>query len=232
MVPKVSICVLTYGNYPQLARQSIDSIQLHCPRSEYRLVVGANAVSSETREYLDRLKQKGQIDHLVLSDVNINKCPMMRQMFDEIETQFIWWFDDDSHILNEQTFSSWLEIAANAPESTAMWGEAAWCGNPLAFTELDDAVGFVRTASWYRGLSPPSWRVGGKGELDFAGHGTGDGRWIFLLGGCWLIRTRAIRALDWPDRRLVKLGDDVFLGEAIRQSGWTLGNIGAAGVAI
>src|SRR6478736_1121217 len=99
MAPKVTICVLTYGNFPELARESIRSIQLHCPRSEYRLVIGANAIGSETRNYLDDLQHKGQIDRLVISDVNINKCPMMRRMFEEIDTEFIWWFDDDSHIL-------------------------------------------------------------------------------------------------------------------------------------
>jgi GT2 family glycosyltransferase len=93
-------------------------------------------------------------------------------------------------------------------------------------------VPFVRSAPWYRGLPPPSWRAGGKGEFNFAGLGQGDGRWLFILGGCWLIRTSALRQLDWPDPRLVRLGDDVFLGEAIRQQNWTLGNLGTPHVAL
>ena len=232
MIPKVTICVLTYGDYPKLARQSIDSIRMHCPRKEYRLVVGANAAGSETLDYLKGLEQRGDIDRLIVSSVNVNKCPLMRQMFEGIETEFIWWFDDDSFILKEGTLSTWLELAANAPASTVMWGEIACCDAPETFTDVDDAVGFVRAAKWYRGLSPPSWRIGGKGELDFGGYGTGDGRWVFILGGCWLIRASAVRVLDWPDSRLIKLGDDVFLGEAIRQQGWHLARIQNPGVAI
>jgi len=232
MISKVTICVLAYGDYPKLARRSIESIRARCPRTAYCLVVGANAVGTETLDYLKRLEQKGEIDRLIVSSVNVNKCPLMRQMFQGIETEFIWWFDDDSFILKEGALSTWLELAANAPASTVNWGEIAWCGTPAAFTDVEDAVGFVRTAKWYRGLSPPSWRVGGKGELDFGGCGTGDGRWIFILGGCWLIRTSAVRILDWPDKRLIKLGDDVFLGEAIRQQGWHLAHIENPGVAV
>jgi hypothetical protein len=114
-----------------------------------------------------------------------------------------------------------------------MWGQLAWCDHPpILGPDLGDAVTFVRQSDWYRGLPPPSWRPGGKGAFDFERRGTGDGRWYFILGGCWLIRTRTMRALDWPDRRLIKTGDDVFLGEAIRQNGWKLGDIGTPGVAL
>jgi hypothetical protein len=97
---------------------------------------------------------------------------------------------------------------------------------------MDNVLEFVRTAPWYRGLPPPSWRVGGKGELNFEGRGTGDGRWPFILGGCWLARMQALRSIDWPDRRLVKMGEDVLLGEAFRQQGWTVQHIGIPGVAL
>ena len=110
-IPKVTICVLTYGNYPGLARQAIDSIRRYCPRAGYRLLVGANVVCAETLDYLQRLSQNGDIDQLIISDVNLNKNPMMRRMFEQIDTEFIWWFDDDSYIFKDGTFSAWLEIA-------------------------------------------------------------------------------------------------------------------------
>jgi hypothetical protein len=113
-----------------------------------------------------------------------------------------------------------------------MWGEVNRCQWKSDFTDMEDVESFVRSATWYRGLPPPSWRPGGKGEFNFQNRNCGDGRWDFVVGGCWLIRASAARALDWPDRRLIKLGDDVFLGEAIRQQGWKLGNIGRPGVAI
>lgn len=230
--PSVTICVLTYGDFPGLARQVIQSIQRHCTRSDYRLVVGANAVGEATRVYLENLKAAGELDHLILSPVNVNKCPMMRRMFEHVTTEYIWWFDDDSYVAAPGALAQWLRAAQAAPESRMMWGEMYRCNTAADFTDLEDVIGFVRRAPWYRGLPPPSWRPGGKGEFDFQNRNCGDGRWDFIVGGCWLIRTSAVRALDWPDPRLIKLGDDVFLGEAIRQQGWSLGNIGRPGVAI
>jgi len=158
--------------------------------------------------------------------------PHDARLLAEVETEFIWWFDDDSHILQPTALSKWLQLARPSSESTVMWGQVAVCDYEAAFADVEDAVQFVRSAQWYRGVPPPYWRPGGKGEFDFEGRGTGDGRWFLILGGCWWIRTQTVRALDWPDRRLVKNGDDVFLGEAIRQNGWQLANIGTPGVAI
>ena len=157
---------------------------------------------------------------------------MMRRMFEGIETEFIWWFDDDSFITEPDAPTLWLEAARKSPDSTAAWGQLAHCEHARDFTELANPAAFVRTASWYRGLPPPSWRPGGKGEFNFQGRGTGDGRWFFLTGGCWMVRSSAIKKLDWPDRRLKKMGDDVFLGEALRQNGWGLERVRPLGVAI
>ena len=229
----ITICLLTFGDYPDLTRRAIGSILAHCPRSGYRLIVGANAVGEETCSFLRWLRHSGAIDRLIVSKRNINKCPMMRRMFEHVETELIWWFDDDSYIADPAAFGRWRRCAERASAQTVMWGKVAVCDHPSAFApDLPDAVSFVRSADWYRGLTPPSWKVGGRGDFDFQGRGTGDGRWFFILGGCWMIRTRTIRALNWPDRRLLKLGDDVFLGEAIRQHGWVLQNVDEPGVAI
>lgn len=231
-MPTVTICVLTYGDHPHLASQCIESVRRYCPRSDYQLVVGANAVSPETLLYLNGLKAAGEVDQLIVSPTNINKCPMMRRMFETVRTELVWWFDDDSYLTGPQAWSAWVKAALSSPASVAMWGEMYRCDTPGDFTDLDDVAAFVRQASWYRGLPPPSWRCGGKGEFNFQNLNCGDGRWDFIVGGCWLIRTAVLRALDWPDPRLVKLGDDVLLGEAIRQHGWQLANIGSPGVAI
>jgi GT2 family glycosyltransferase len=156
---------------------------------------------------------------------------MMRRMFEGIDTEFIWWFDDDSYVFEAAALPGRLEIARRAPPTTVMWGQIFWCDYPAAFWN-GDPIKFVRTAAWYRGLTPPFWEPGGKGELNFQNQGTGDGRWFFLVGGGWFTRTRALHELDWPDERLLLLGDDVFLGEAVRQQGWTIQDIGEQGVHI
>ena len=231
-LPRVTICVLTYGNYPELASQSIGSILRFCDRNLYRLVVGANAVDDKTRTYLENLQELGKIDRLYFSDVNLNKCPMMRRMFEAIDTDYIWWFDDDSYIEEASALRRRLDWADAAPAHEVLWGHVFFFGHERDFSYGTDVVGFVKSAPWYRGLEPPSWTPGGKGEFDFEGKGCGDGRWFFVTGGNWWMRTHAIRQLDWPDPNLIKRNDDVFLCEAIRQQGWTFRDIGPAGVAI
>ncbi|MBI4488540.1 MAG: hypothetical protein HY694_05605 [Deltaproteobacteria bacterium] len=230
--PKVTLCLLTYGDYPNLAQRALNSIRLQGPRTDYKLTVGANSVCEETLDFIETRHEAGEIDRLIVSSENLCKCPMMRQMFAGLATEYVWWFDDDSYVTGPKTLSQWLQIAESAPASTVMWGSLGCCQHPLAFTELEDVIGFVRSAPWYRGLPPPTWKPGGKGEFNFQGQNKGDGRWFFIFGGCWMMRTCAIRTLDWPDMRLTQNGDDVILGEAIRQQGWNMGNIGPLGVRI
>lgn len=230
--PQVTICVLTYGDYPALASQSIESILRFCDRSLYRLVVGANAVGDTTRTYLKNLYESGKIDRLYESDTNLNKCPMMRRMFEEIDTDYVWWFDDDSFIQEASALQRRLDWANEAPIDEVLWGHVFFFGHEQDFSYGTDVVGFVKKASWYRGLEPPSWAPGGKGVFNFEGKKCGDGRWFFVTGGNWWIRTQVIKQLNWPDPNLIKRNDDVFLSEAIRQQGRTFRDIGPAGVAI
>lgn len=230
--PPVTIGVLTYGDYPDLARRTIESIRFHCARSAYRLVVGANAVGRRTREYLRGLEAEGAIDRLIVSPKNLNKCPMMRRMFEDVPSEFVWWFDDDSYVTSPDALPERLRLAREAPSTRVMWGHVFFFGSEADFSYGTDVVGFVKRAPWYRGKEPPSWAPGGRGVVDFEGRGTGDGRWFFATGGCWFLRTRALRELDWPDPSLVKRNDDVFLGEAIRQQGWEVQDIGECGVRI
>jgi hypothetical protein len=141
-------------------------------------------------------------------------------MFEGIDTDFIWWFDDDSYITDPEALPRRLEAARGADTETVIWGHQFFFGHESDFSYGADVDGFVRNAAWYRGYEPPSSNPGG------------DSRWFFITGGCWLIRTATVRALDWPDQRLIKRNDDVFLCEAIRQQGWRCSDIGLSGVAI
>src|SRR5262245_60000715 len=105
--PQVTICLLTYGDLASLARRALDSIRDNCARADYRLVVGANAVCPETLELLHTRHRNGDIDHLIVSATNLSKCPMMRRMFANVETDYIWWFDDDSHVTSPDAMSRW-----------------------------------------------------------------------------------------------------------------------------
>lgn len=230
--PPVTFCVLTYGDYADLVQRAIESILKTCPRPGYRLIVGGNVVGTATARYLEGLEKRRVVDHLLLSNTNLNKGRMMRRMLPLVDSEFTWWFDDDSHITDAGAFDYYLSLARSSPGQVVQWGQQALCDYPGSFTRVRDIAGWVRKAKWFRGLPPPSWEPGGKGEFDFEGRGTGDGRWIFILGGCWFARTSALRALHWPDPRLIRYGEDVLLGEAIRQQGWSVMNTRGWGLAV
>lgn len=228
----VTIVVLTYGEYPSLIQRTVNSIVAMCDSSLYKLVVGANAPGENTLDYLEKMREKGNIDELIVSETNLNKCPMMQKLFKNITTEYIWWFDDDSFITDPSALDQRLQIIKDSDSNSVMWGHLFFFGNENDFNYGTDVVGFVKSASWYKGLEPPSWDSGGKGETNFEDRGVGDGRWFFITGGNWIIRTSAIQVLDWPDKNLIKRNDDVFLCEAIRQQGWSFHDIGTMGVAI
>lgn len=217
--PPVTICVLTYGDYEVLAKRCIESIRWTTPRTHYRMVVGANAVGPDTLEYLEWLCRHEWIDELVVSDTNVNKCRMMRHLLKRVSTEFIWWFDDDSFITEPHALERWLELARASPKETVLWGHEFFFNSDADFSLGADVRSFVKSATWYRKKEPPSKE-------------TGDARWFFIVGGCWLVRAATVQTLDWPDDRLIKRNDDVFLCEAIRQQGWESQNIESLGVAI
>jgi GT2 family glycosyltransferase len=230
--PPVTLCVLTYGNYPQLARRCVESILRYGDRRRYELVVGGNAVSPRTLRYLIGLQENGVIDRLHLSPHNLFKNPMMRRMFSAIDTEFIWWFDDDSYMVEPGALDRWLRTARRSASAVAAWGQVYFYRDHTEFSLGSDVREFVRTAPWFRGKELPSARVKPGDRSSRDAPSASDGRWFFPTGGCWLARTAAIRALDWPDRRLLLPADDVFFGEAIRQQGWRVCDVGSLGVAI
>jgi hypothetical protein len=229
MKKPVTICVLTHGDHAPLVKRALNSIIEHTERAQYTLVAGANAVADPTREYLEELRTAGHVDTLVMSEFNLGKCPMMRRMFEHVQSEFVWWFDDDSYVTEPGALETRLRIARSAHPRVVMWGERYLCNATCTFFH-GDPVPFVRSAPWYRGLTPPFWEPGGKGEFDFNGEGTGNGQWVFLTGGGWFARFAALRAMDWPDPRISTFGEDVLTGEAIRQQGWEIQHIGQAGV--
>lgn len=231
MKPAVTICVLTYGDHPGLARRSLGSIFRHIPPSTFSLLVGANAVGPRTERYLRDLKARQQLNGLIISKTNLHKCPMMRRLLARVKTEWVWWFDDDAFLRDPEVAARWLHAANTAPPEVAMLGAEAVCEDARTFFRKgEDPVQFTRSAKWYNRLPPPSWRPGGKGEFNFEGRNLGDGRWHFITGFCWLARVRVLRQLDWPDPRLLRVGDDVLLGEALRQHDYRWLNLGLDGL--
>ncbi|MDB6151581.1 MAG: hypothetical protein JWL90_34 [Chthoniobacteraceae bacterium] len=214
LVPPVTICVLCYGDYPQLARRILESLLRHTPATAMRLRIGLNAVSRETIEVVDSMAPRLPVEFIVHSETNLYKLPMMRRLFHDrpIGTPWTIWFDDDSYVVR----GDWLSMLAC--ESQLQPGVGMW-GKPLYTWGSEDCRQFIREAEWFKGLEPLDDNIPGRCRLNF------------IAGGFWAIRTTYIHQLGWPDRRLIHFGDDYMLGEAMRQIGARLGQA-SSGIAI
>lgn len=200
--PKATFHVLLYGHYTELARRCLESIRKFVPRDEYLLRIGMNACCRETLDYVDGLAESMPIELFVRSDVNLHKYPMMRKMFWDkpLETDWIVWFDDDTHIISDKWWAGvWKRLEQEPAEAVGklLW----WIFQP---GEWD----FVQKRPWFRGRESEQ----GRRFVSPAAR--------FMLGAYWLMKTECIRALDWPDPALVAQGGDTLLGAAIWQQEW------------
>ncbi len=206
-----TICVICYGDHPRLARRFLESLYRHTDPGWFILRAGLNEVGEATREMFVECKAAFGNIEIFEERKNIFKAPLMRKMFfhPPITTPWVIWFDDDSYL----TRGDWLQrlwLAIQRSPDTDQWGRgyALWEKK----TEIE---AFVKSAEWHRGLPLLRGR-------DPAGQEAFEFR--FATGGFWAIKTEILRALDWPDPRLVQANDDFLLGEALRQNGRILGN--------
>lgn len=214
LAPPVTICVLCYGDYPQLAERILGSLLRHTRREDFRLRLGLNAVSAETERVLEQLLPQFELDLLVRSNVNLYKNPMMRRLFHDrpLETSWTVWFDDDSYPFRPDWLNM-LGLESRLEPRVDIWGRKCFIRGGDRHRE------FVRNSPWHQGLElenddrPGGCRIG------------------FVVGGFWAIRTIWLRRMDWPDRRLIQTGEDYIFGEALRQNGAVIGNA-FSGVAI
>jgi GT2 family glycosyltransferase len=210
-----TVCVLLYGDYLDMIKRCLLSIKEHIPPEFAKVRIGMNEVSPRVRDWV-WTNMTG--DHITVFDSpkNIFKYPLMRRMFNEplIDTEWVMWLDDDSHIVDPQFVTKLSKFLAENPYD--------YVGNPYIYTWLAPGqVQWVKEADWYGGKPPLTRMKNGqtKYTVDFA------------TGGFWCIRAEVVRALDWPDKRIGHNFGDVSLGEAIRQNDYRFGKF-YEGVAI
>lgn len=204
----VTICVLCYGPYEAMARRCLEALEKHTDPSLFRLRVGLNATCAATQSLVNELLTRKPDTIVHESEVNLFKVPMMHRLMTStpLETKWLIWFDDDSHVAR----SDWLPSLAAKMEAfpeVAMWGKPYFVQIPARTAD------FARTAGWFRGR-----------PLVPSGEKTCHYHFSFVTGGFWAIRTECLRVLKWPDLRLVHFHDDFMLGEAMRQNGFHLGS--------
>lgn len=217
--PELSIAILTWGDHLHLVRRSLESVLACAPAARTEYIVAANAPSAPVKEWLESMLRSGRIHQLITADTNLYKCPMMRHVIRAARGDHLWWFDDDSHVTDPEACRRWWDQIQDSSPAVVAWGLTAVCPFLEPFPNPAEAMEWVRRAPWFRGLPVP-------------GLPDGPDAWWFLTGGCWWARLSALKAIDWPDPRLVQMADDVLLGEAIRQQGWQIDCIANLGVAI
>lgn len=199
--PSITVAVLLYGDYPELARRCLQSIYRAAAPSQFQLRIGLNAVGEATREYINTLNHDNL--SIIESRQNIFKYPMMRRMQVEpgpVTTDWWCWFDDDSfcHAGWFRQLAGWIR----------MHPEARWIGKRYYMHLKPGQFDWIKAATWYRGV--PLENRNGVPISNFA------------TGGWWCCRTNVMRAMDWPDPRLQNNGGDVMMGVAAHQHGVAL----------
>jgi hypothetical protein len=200
-----TICVLCYGEFPDLHRRCIGSILAYTPMETYELRVGLNDVCQQTIDYLMGEVQDRLGDQLLIfnSENNIRKYPLMRQMFhreaEPIQSPWVIWFDDDSYVESGKWMKD-LDAEIGKNPETAMFGAQYYIH--LRGHQED----WIKAAKWYQGEQLQIDEKKGLPKVDF------------ITGGWWALQTKWIQMLDWPDPRINHNGGDVALGEALRQN--------------
>lgn len=211
---KVTICVLLYGDYPDLAMRSLNSILDYTLPEEREIRVGCNACSQETLIFVNSLLAHGLIDCVYASKDNLNKCKMMRRMYKDISTPWIWWFDDDSYIKEPDAIDTWVERAEQEKHNSAvLLGKVFFFSGTNEFDYGLDIVQWIKEQRWYTGKRVPC----GVAEHD---PNYEEDKFFFVTGGVHMVSTAFVDHIGWPTASLIKRNDDVILCSAVRQLGY------------
>lgn len=207
--PLWSLCVLLYGDYPDLACRCLGSWRgpLRCDAVAARfrdIRVGANEVSPAVQRWVRPLLSVWARQLPVwwyAPDRNVGKYPLMRRMFRQPDWAgpLVMWFDDDSYLEPVAEDPRWWEsreLLLSSPEVGALgqlWRRVWVAGQPE----------WVATQPWYDPSRPV--RVGGWQR--------------FCTGGWWCSRRDVLEKLDWPIPELRHSGGDMLFGAALEHSG-------------
>lgn len=217
---KFTLCVLLYGDYPDLARRCLNSIWSRLSSGQEYIAdirLGLNAVSPATRSVIDWFTENVKAHYaipIIQFECLDNACkyPMMRRMLLQDETSpasHVMWFDDDSY-LNSDNAQDWWYSVSGASEQAGMLGKIYW----LYFNTTQWE--FIREQPWFN----PD--VGKPSEFHY--RAMRKSAFKFCTGGWWVVKYEIFKKHDWPPLSLKHCGGDSLLGELCRHQGYKLQN--------
>lgn len=212
---KLTVCLLCYGPYTDLAKRCLDGILETLPRDRIDLRIGTNEAAAATVEYLKAQRP----DRLYIHAENAKKYPVMREMFWDpaapLRTRYLVWFDDDTWIVDPLWASRLCEtIVANHKQGCRLYGAKLFHDLSIYTRKGQQPQRWFQQASWYRGAS---FRV--RGSERVAPNGS---CLDFVSGWFWALGTDAIRAAGIPDERLNHNGGDITIGAQVTQAGFRI----------
>jgi hypothetical protein len=189
-----STYVLMYGDYADIQTDLIkDMLRVFPKEALPKVNVWCNQVVPATLELLKRTPFT-----VYETSENIPKYPLMRRMFQKVESPWILWLDDDTRFVQDDWYEKTDLYLQTHPQ-------ASYLGQGWVCCDFADRLPFIQESKWYKGKPPQIIR--GRPGCDFA------------IGGYWLLRTDVQKQIDWPDPRLRHCGGDTLLAEAVRQAG-------------
>tara|TARA_Y100001938_G_scaffold150895_1_gene244219 strand:+ start:667 stop:2610 length:1944 start_codon:yes stop_codon:yes gene_type:complete len=210
---KFTICLLLYGDFPDMHKLCLDSLLHTVPAHLVDLRIGSNELCERTLKYLDVLEKEGRPFTHYRNEDNKKKYPVMRDMFyDEenpINTNYLIWFDDDT-ICNRD--DNWLArlaemIIDNHDDGFRMYGPR------YTWNIRNSQMDWIKNASWYHG----------RPFRDGRGNPSHNATKIhFATGSFWALSTEAMRECNIPDPRIGHNGGDYMIGEQLYQGGYKL----------
>lgn len=233
MIDKITIIVLCYGNHFDLAQRCLSSIINNFDKDKYILKVGLNKVSDETKKYVLSLSE---VDDIYISKKNIHKVGMWRRMVKDTETEWVMWLDDDSYVYDKDALQKRFNLINNNNFDMAGHMYFEYDDGQEKFNQFKI---YIQSQSWYQNKPIPCGVVNYEYNFNLDSN---DKRWFFITGGNWIIKTRLLEKLDYPPISISKNfvnrnirnneGDDILLGEILRQNNYQLLDIGELGIKI
>lgn len=210
---KITVCVLCYGNYPDLARKCLSSLLATIPPDRLDLRIGTNEINPNTLSYLKTLPAT----KIYVNSTNRFKYPVMREMFWDpqapITTNYLVWFDDDTWIASPHWITDLCQtIIDNHHYNFRMFGNIMYHDLAMYSKQGERPDIWFKSADWYKGRN---FRVR-NGQQEAANGSVID----FAVGWCWALATDAMRIAGIPDIRLGHNGGDITIGEQIHQAGF------------
>ena len=216
----VDICVCTFSSdhteandHFNLITRCLLSIVNNTDPSLYALHVGCNNLSLRAMAFVDWLVScYGAKKYIGKPSKDVNgyaiypKYPLMAEMYDASDSEWVVWFDDDSYV----TAADWLEKLEDKINET-----------PIADQFGEQSLIVLSLSHKQQWIEPSDWYTAGK--INYQNFP--EGKRIVspcIVGGFYTISRKAIDVCRIPDSRLVHNNGDWTTGMALHHQGFKI----------